>query len=164
MPVSPEYLFSYLDRLGIAHSTVEHPPMFTVHDGKAWLDKIPGAHCKNLFLKDKNDKIWLAVMPAAKRADIGKLQKRIGSARLSFGKPELLREVLGIAPGSVTPFALLNDTDRRVAVILDSDMVNNETVNYHPLRNNASTTLKMVDFLKFIRALNYEPFIVDCGA
>ena len=156
-------LFALFDRLGITHSTVEHPPLFTVEDGRDWHDKIPGLDCKNLFLKDKKDKIWLVVLPGAKRADTGALEKRIGSARLSFGKPELLLDVLGLTPGSVTPFGLINDRQRRVSVILDGDMMKSEWVNFHPLRNTASTTLRSADLLKFINALGYNPAIVDCG-
>lgn len=164
MPITEIELFAFLDQLGIAHSTVEHPPIFTAEEGFAWDDKIPGLGCKNLFLKDKRDKIWLAVMPANKRADINSLEKRIGSARLSFGKPELLMEVLGITPGSVTPFALMNDTERRVTVVLDEDMMASQEVNYHPLRNTASTTLKTTDLLLFINKLGYEPRIANCGS
>src|SRR5271156_2051816 len=101
MSTTPERLFAFFDELGIAHSTLEHPPFFTVEEGRAWHDKIPGLHCKNLFLKDKKHKIWLIVMPGDKRADINCLEKRIHAARLSFGKPELLQEVLGLTPGSV---------------------------------------------------------------
>ena len=116
MPATPEELFAFLDRLEIVHSTITHPPLFTVEDGRAWHDKIPGLHCKNLFLKDKRDKIWLALMPGDKRADLNRLEKRIKAARLSFGKPDLLLDVLGLTPGSVTPFGLLNDAARRVTV------------------------------------------------
>jgi Ala-tRNA(Pro) deacylase len=163
MPTTPAQLFAFLDSLSIAHSTVEHPPMFTVDDGEGWWDKIPGLHCKNLFLKDKKDKIWLVVMPGHVRADIKRITKSIGAANPSFGKPELLLEVLGVTPGSVTPFGLINDTQKRVTVVLDRGMMDNESVNYHPLRNTASTTIKTPDLLKFLRALDYEPIIVDCG-
>src|ERR1700722_358631 len=99
MPSStPQQLFAFFDQLGIEHSTIEHPPIFTVEDGRAWHDKIPGRHGKNLFLKDKKGKIWLVVMPADKRADLARLEKTIDAARLSFGKPELLLEVLGLTP------------------------------------------------------------------
>jgi Ala-tRNA(Pro) deacylase len=164
MAASPEQLFAFLDKLGIAHSTVEHKPLFTVEDGRDVWDKLPGLHCKNLFIKDKKDKIWLVVMPGEKRADLNKLEKRLGAPRFSFGKPELLREVLGLAPGSVTPFAVLNDEGKRVTVVLDSDMMQSEKLNFHPLHNAASTTIKSADLLAFMRALGYEPIIADCGA
>jgi Ala-tRNA(Pro) deacylase len=161
---TPLDLFAFLDRLGIEHTTMTHPPIFTVEEGRAWHDKIPGLHCKNLFLKDKRDKIWLAVMPGDKRADLNRLEKRAHAARLSFGKPDLLMEVLGLTPGSVTPFGLLNDHEHRVTVVVDEDLPKSESVNVHPLHNAASTTLRSMDLLKFIRALGYEPLILNCGA
>src|SRR5580704_4723308 len=123
MPATPAQLFALFEELGIAHSTIEHPPIFTVEEGRAWHDKIPGLHGKNLFLKDKKDKLWLVVMPADKRADLNRLEKRVHAARLSFGKPDLLLEVLGLTPGSVTPFGLINDQQRRVSVIIDEDLL-----------------------------------------
>jgi Ala-tRNA(Pro) deacylase len=163
MSATPEELFAFLDTLGIEHSTMMHPPIFTVGEGREWHDKIPGLHCKNLFLKDKKGKIWLAVMPGEKRADLNRLEKRVRSARLSFGKPELLLEVLGLTPGSVTPFGLINDKARRVTVIVDQDLPKAEWVNFHPLHNAASTTLRSADLSRFMRALGYDPVIVDCG-
>ena len=158
-----EDLFAALDALGIAHETVSHPPMFTVEDGLHLRDMIPGLDCKNLFLKDKKGKLWLIVLPADKRAQLSQLEKAIGSARLSFGNPDLLMEVLGVPAGSVTPFALMNDTSRRLTVVLDKDMMAQEKVNVHPLRNDASTCLKSADLLKFIKSLGYSPLIADCG-
>lgn len=163
MPATQADLFAFFDKLGIIHNTVEHPPLFTVEEGRNWRDKIPGLHCKNLFMKDKKDKLWLIVMPGDKRAHIAGLGRAIGSARLSFGKPDLLLETLGITPGSVTPFALMNDTQRRVTVVLDNDMMAAPLVNFHPLRNDASTTLSSSDLLRFIKALSYDPLIVNCG-
>jgi len=161
---TPERLFAFLDELGIAHGTVDHPPLFTVEEGRAFWHKIPGLHCKNLFLKDKKDKIWLVLMPGDKRADINRLEKQIGSARLSFGKPELLMEVMGLTPGSVTPFGLLNDTQKRITVVLDGALVRSESVNFHPLHNAASTTIRTEDLVKFIKTLGYEPLIVEDDA
>ena len=163
MPTTPSQLFAFFDHLGIAHSTIEHEPLFTVEQGKDIWDKIPGQHCKNLFIKDKKDKIWLFCMPGDKRADIKALEKRLGAPRFSFGKPELLLEVLGLTPGSVTPFALMNDTARRVTVVLDEEMMRNEQVNFHPLHNAASTTIRSEDLLKFVKALGYQPVVVYCG-
>jgi Ala-tRNA(Pro) deacylase len=161
---TPEQLFAFLDQLGIEHQTLEHPPLFTVEQGRDFWHKLPGLHCKNLFIKDKKDKIWLVVMPGDKRADLNRLEKRLGAARFSFGKPELLLDVLGLTPGSVTPFALMNDTQKRVTVVLDFEMMKSEKVNFHPLHNAASTTIKTADLLKFTKALGYEPVISDCGS
>ena len=163
MAAAPEDLFAYLDRLGIEHTTMTHPPIFTVEEGRAWHDTIPGLHCKNLFLKDRRDKIWLAVMPGEKRADLNRLEKRVHAARLSFGKPDLLLEVLGLTPGSVTPFGLINDRARLVTVVVDEDVLKSEWVNFHPLHNAASTTLRSADLVRFMRALGYDPVFADCG-
>lgn len=163
MPATPLQLFSLFDQLGIQHSTIDHPPMFTVEDGRDWHDKIPGLHCKNLFIKDKKGGIWLVVMPGDKRADLNRLEKQLGAPRFSFGKPDLLLEILGVTPGSVTPYALINDKDKRVTVVLDDEMLRSNTVNFHPLHNAASTTMTSVDLVKFIEHLGYKPIIKDCG-
>ena len=164
MPATSADLFTMLDRLGIEHSTVEHPPFFTVADGRSWHHRIPGLHGKNLFLKDRKGGIWLVVMPADKRADLGMLEQVLDAPRFSFGRPDLLEEVLALTPGSVTPFGLMNDLHRRVTVILDHEILDSEWVNFHPLHNAASTTLRSSDLLRFIRALGYEPQIVRLPA
>jgi len=163
MTATQEELFAFLDKLGIAHQTVSHPPIFTAEQGKDFEARIPGMACKNLFLKDKKGILWLIVLPVAKRAQLALIERVIGSARLSFAKPDLLLEVLGITPGSVTPFALMNDKTHRVTVVLDADMMKAEKINVHPLRNDASTALHADDLLKFINALGYSPRIVNCG-
>lgn len=160
VPATPEDLFAFLDSLGIAHSTVTHPPFFTVEEGRPWHDKIPGLHCKNLFIKDKKGGVWHVVLPADKRADLSALEKLLGAPRFSFAKPEVLMEVLQLAPGSVTPFGLINDTARRVTVVLDQDMLASEKVNFHPLHNGASTTVCADDLVTFVRALGYEPILI----
>ena len=160
MAATPDELFALFDRLGIKHSTIEHPPFFTVEEGRRWHDKIPGRHCKNLFIKDRKGGIWLVVMPGDKRADLARLEKALGAPRFSFARPDVLQEVLALTPGSVTPFGLINDTQRRVTVILDEEMLDSEWVNFHPLSNAASTTLRSTDLLRFVRALGYEPVVV----
>jgi Ala-tRNA(Pro) deacylase len=160
VPATPDELFAQLDQLDIEHSTVEHPPFFTVEEGRPWHDKIPGVHCKNLFIKDRKGGIWLVVMPADKRADLALLEKILGAPRFSFARAELLQEVLELTPGSVTPFGLINDRQRRVSVVLDEEMLDAEWVNVHPLHNAASTTLRAADLLRFVRALGYDPIIV----
>jgi Ala-tRNA(Pro) deacylase len=163
MPATPETLFAYLDQLGVAHATVEHPPFHTVDEGRAWHRLIPGLHCKNLFLKARDGSLFLVLMPGDKRARLNLVEKRLGRGRLSFGKPELLMDALGLAPGSVTPFGLLNDSPRRVSVVVDADLASADSVNFHPLHNAASTTLATSDLLRFVRSLGYDPLIIDCG-
>lgn len=160
MALSPDDLLARLDTLGIAHTTHRHPAVFTVEEARAHCGHLPGCHCKNLFLKDKKGELWLVVARDDAAIDMKTLDRRIGSARLSFGKPDLLGEVLGVVPGAVTPFALANDTDGRVHVVLDAAMMRAELVNYHPLTNEATTALSPADLLVFIRATGHEPAIL----
>lgn len=160
MAATPDDLFAFFDKLGIEHSTVEHPPFFTVDEGRPWHDKIPGLHCKNLFIKDRKGGIWLVVLPADKRADLARLEKLLSAPRFSFARPEILQELMELTPGSVTPFGLINDTQRRITVVLDEEMLDSERVNFHPLHNAASTTLKSADLVRFVRALGYQPTIL----
>jgi Ala-tRNA(Pro) deacylase len=158
-------LAEYLDKLGIAVTTVEHPPVFTVEEAQALRGEIAGAHSKNLFLKDKKDALFLVVAREEAEIDLKHLHGRIGaSGRLSFGRPELLMATLGVPPGSVTPFGLINDRPPRVRVILDACLVSNETVNFHPLVNTATTTLASRDLMTFIRATGHAPEILDFAA
>ena len=160
MPATPEDLFALFDRLGLAVTTHHHEAAFTVEQGNAVWGDIPGVHCKNLFLKDAKAKLWLVVAPADRRIDLKALPARIGAARLSFGSADLLREVLGIEPGSVTPFALINDTARRVSVVLDAWMMEQPLLNYHPLRNTMTTTIRADDFRTFLNATGHRPEVV----
>ncbi|MDY0241918.1 MAG: prolyl-tRNA synthetase associated domain-containing protein [Rhodospirillaceae bacterium] len=163
-PASPEDLLAFLDSLGIAYRTTRHEAAFTVEQGnKVWGD-IPGLHCKNLFLKDAKGALWLVVTGAETRVDLKHLPQRIGSARLSFGSAELLFDVLGITPGSVTPFALINDKAHRVTPVLDSGMMEQPLLNYHPLVNTATTTLSNGDFRRFVTACGHRPIVVPVGA
>lgn len=163
MPATREQLFDYLSSLGIAHQTVAHPAVFTVAESDAIHkhDLLPGGHTKNLFLKDKKGRVFLVVALNNADIDLKQLHKLIGgSGRLSFGKPELLFELLGVQPGSVTPLALINDTQQRVTVILDEAMMTHDKLNYHPLENTATTNIGREDFLHFIRSCGHEPQIV----
>jgi Ala-tRNA(Pro) deacylase len=160
MPASRDQLFAFFDELQISTTTIDHPPVFTVDEAKLVHDQIAGGHCKNLFCKDEKGALWLIVALEDSRIDLKKAPDRIGSRRLSFGKPELLMEILGVTPGSVTPFALINDTEKRLNVILDAAMMRHDVLNYHPLQNDATTSIANADLLKFIRATGHEPKIV----
>ena len=161
MPASRETLFERLQSLDIDTSTVDHPPLFTVEESQALRGEIPGAHTKNLFLKDKKGRLWLVVTLEQAAIDLKTLHKRIESGRLSFGKPDLLMETLGIPPGSVTPFALINDIECRVQVVLDAAMMECDPLNFHPLENTATTTIRAGDLERFIRACGHEPRTLD---
>ena len=160
MPATPDDLFARLKSLGIETKTREHAPVYTVEEAQALRGEIPGGHCKNLFLRDDKGNIWLIVCLEEAQVDLKAAPAKIGSRRLSFGKAELLKEVLGVELGSVTPFGLINDTTNRVNVVLDAAMMAHELVNYHPLVNTATTTIRSADLVTFIKSCGHEPKIV----
>ena len=160
MPASRTELFALLDRLGIKTRTFDHEPVFTVEQAKKVHEDVPGGHCKNLFCKDEKDVLWLIVALEDAAIDLKAAPAKIGSRRLSFGKPELLMEVLGIEPGSVTPFSLINDKTNRVNVVLDEAMMKLDQLNFHPLKNDATTSITASDLLTFISACGHSPRIV----
>jgi Ala-tRNA(Pro) deacylase len=160
MPATRADLFTMLDELGIKTATTEHPPLFTVGESQALRGEIAGGHTKNLFLKDKKDQVFLVVAEEDAPIDMKGLHKRIGSARLSFGKPELLAELLGVVPGSVTPFGVINDTEKRVTVIVDRVLLRHEELNFHPLENVATTTIGRDDFVAFLRHAGHPPKVL----
>lgn len=149
-----------LAALGIETTTVDHPPMFTVEDSQALRGELPGAHSKNLFLKCKKGQLWLVVAQEDADINLKRLHGKIGSGRLSFGRAELLEEALGVKPGSVTPFALINDSNQSVRVVLDEILMQNEILNFHPLENTATTTISSHDLLAFIRDCGHEPAVL----
>ncbi len=163
MPLTRAELMARFDDLGIASRTKDHPPIMTVAEGHDFWHDMPGVHAKNLFLKDAKDRLWLVTVPADRAIDLKTLPEKIGSKRLSFGKAELLMEVLGIAPGSVTPVSVVNDTEGRVTLVLDAWMMTQDIVNVHPLTNDATTALSPADLLRFVRATGHEPVIVELG-
>jgi Ala-tRNA(Pro) deacylase len=160
MPASREDLFALFEKLGIKTTTHHHAPVFTVEEAHKVHGDMAGGHCKNLFCKDEKGVLWLIVALEDARINLKTAPDKIGSRRLSFGKPELLMEVLGVEPGSVTPFGLINDTTARVNVILDEAMMKHDILNYHPLRNDATTSISNADLLKFIRGTGHEPRVV----
>ena len=154
---SPEELFQRLDELGIAHKTTHHEAFFAVGRSQAIRGKIPGAHNKNLFLRDKKKQNWLGCTLEDKYIDLISLAGLIGSARLSFGSAIVLEETLGVKPGSVTAFALINDPECRVTVVLDKVMLAHKQVNFHPLDNTMTTTISSRDLLRFVAACGHAP-------
>ncbi len=168
-PAARADLFALLDRLGIAHSTLDHRPVFTVEEGADIKSGLPGGHSKNLFLKEKTGKDGAAALflvSALDRTEIrlNQLHKIIGCRRLSFGPAELMRAVLGVEPGSVTPFALMNDAAGQLCFVLDAALLAHNPVNFHPLKNDATTAVAPDDLLRFARATGHEPLIVDFTA
>ena len=159
-PKTPDDLFAALDELGIKHSTIKHPPLFTVDQARELRGQIAGGHTKNLFLRDKKGALFLVVALEDAVIDLKGLHRLLGaSGRFSFGSADLLREVWGVAPGSVTPFGAINDTDGRVTVVLDAAMMEHATLNYHPLVNTMTTALHRDDLVRFLDWTGHPPRI-----
>lgn len=158
MPASREELMNFFDSLGIKVSTIDHEPVFTVAESSALHDQIPGGHTKNLFLKDKKGRLFLVVALHDATIDLKKIHQLIGAqGRVSFGSADLLMEVLGVTPGSVTPFTLINDREaHRVTPIFDAAMMSHDILNFHPLLNNASTAISCDDLLAFAKACGHD--------
>jgi Ala-tRNA(Pro) deacylase len=155
---TPDQLFAFLDTLGVAHRTVTHPPVFTVEQARALRGQLPGGHTKNLFLRDKKHALYLVVACEDALIDLKGLHRLLGaSGRFSLGSADLMREVLGVEPGSVTPFAAINDTKGSITVVLDAEMMEHETLNYHPLTNTMTTAISRDDLVKFLAATGHEP-------
>jgi Ala-tRNA(Pro) deacylase len=159
MPASPDDLFAFLDRLAIPHPTVSHAPLFTVEQSLGVEDRAPGGHSKNLFLKDNRGTLYLIVLLEDARVNLKAVPGIIGCGRLSFGSADLLREALGVEPGSVTPFSLINDRDRRVTPVFDAAMMARPLLNFHPLVNTMTTSIARDDLLKFTAATGHTPLI-----
>ncbi len=159
-PATRDILLQRLKALGISAKTIDHPPLFTVEESRALRGEIPGAHTKNLFLKCKKDTFWLIVALEEAIIDLKRIHSILGSGRLSFGRPEMLLETLGVPPGSVTPFSLINDTQGRVTVVLDETMMRHDVLNFHPLDNTATTTISREDLLTFIGDCGHNPMIL----
>ncbi|MBY0420810.1 MAG: prolyl-tRNA synthetase associated domain-containing protein [Parvularculaceae bacterium] len=166
MPASRADLFALLDRLGVESRTVDHPAVFTVAEGRDLKLSLSGGHSKNLFLKDKADRLFLVSALAETEVDLVALGKRLGSkGRLSFGRPELMTATLGVTPGAVTPFALINEGARGLArFVLDAHILARDPMWFHPLENTASTAVSPAGFLRFLAAVGVEPLVLDCAA
>jgi Ala-tRNA(Pro) deacylase len=165
MPATPNDLFVILDKLDIATETRTHAPMFTVEESRALRGNMPGLHSKNLFLKDKKGALFLVVAHESTRIDLKRIHETMNaSGRVSFGSADLLHDVLGVEPGSVTPFAVLNDTAGKVSVVLDINLLMGPALNFHPLINTMTTSLEAEDLLRFLRATGHPPRILELPA
>jgi Ala-tRNA(Pro) deacylase len=161
-PATPDDLFARLTALGIAFATVRHHPVFTVQEARAVHGTIPGGRSKNLFVRDKKGTMWLLSAPADQPVDLKRLAERLGArGRLSFGSDERLMKYLGVIPGAVSPFAVINDTQRLVRVVLDRRLLETEPVNFHPLNNAMTTSISAVDVRRFLEAEGHEALVMD---
>ncbi len=158
---TPQTLLQLLAPLGIETRTVDHAPVHTVDDAKALRDGMPGGHSKNLFLKDKKGRMFLVSADEDRQIDLKALALVLGSKSLSFASAGRLMTHLGVEPGSVTPFAVINDADHLVTIALDRALLGHDLVNFHPLVNTATTALEPPDLLRFLHASGHPPLILD---
>lgn len=163
-PTTRRQLFAHFDQLGLVHHTREHLPVYTVEQGADIKAAMPGGHTKNLFLKDKSGALFLVCALGSTVVGLNQLHKTLGCARLSFGSGELMQDVLGVTPGSVTVFALINDGARRINLVLDDALLAYETVNFHPLANDATTAMSTADLLTFVKDWGGTVFGCDFSA
>ncbi len=163
MPATEQELLNKLEELAIETTLYRHPPLFTVEDSQNFRGEIPGGHCKSLFLKDKKHNYLLAVLSEDRRVDLKAMYKSdlIPAGRLSFASAERMINILGIEPGSVTPFSLINVKIDNLAVLLDKRMLENDYLNYHPLHNEATLTIHRDDLIKYIEHFGFSPIIID---
>lgn len=163
MSASEQDLFDCFKILGIETTTFRHPPLHSVEESRHLRGEIPGGHCKSLFLKDKKGQYLLVVLLEDRRLDMTGLFRSgaLPIKRLSFASAEAMADMLGVTPGSVTPFCLLNRPVGKLLVVLDKQMMNCDLLNYHPLHNTATTTIKAVDLMKFITYFGFDPFVLD---
>ncbi len=164
LPTSPEALMEKLTGLGIAYELHRHQPVFTVEEAKALEQDIPGVHIKNLFLRDKKENMCMVVVPHDFALDLKALAPAIGLDRISFGSPERLFQYLGVRPGSVNPFAAMNDTTNAVSVVLHAEVASASVVSAHPMLNSMSLALSGPDIVRFLDSVGHPPKILDLGA
>lgn len=162
-PATEADLFAHFDANGIAHATTRHPAVFTVAESADVKAIMPGGHTKNLFLKDKKGALFLLCAIAETKIDLNAVSKLIGAGRFSFGSGELLQEKLGVPPGSVTLFALINDPDQEVKLLLDDALYAQDPVNFHPLKNDATTAISPDGMARFVASLGRTPLRIAFG-
>lgn len=161
MPTTPDELLARLDDLRITYRLYHHPAVFTVAESLGMERDMPGVHCRNLFLRDKKKAMFLISAANETKIDLKKLENLIASDRLSFGSPDRLWENLGVRAGSVCPYAITNDKEGLVSLILDAYMMQGEVVNFHPLINTMTIAVTPDDLVRFIRTTGHEPQIMD---
>jgi Ala-tRNA(Pro) deacylase len=159
--VTSDELLARLAGLGIAARTVEHPPVFTVEEARRHRGDLPGTHTKSLFLRDKKGAMWLVVCLEDRAVDLKALAGRLGAKHLSFGSPDRLMRHLGVIPGAVSPFAVVNDAERVVKVVLDREVLARDPVNLHPLDNAKTTAIGAAELLRFLEAVGHGPEVMD---
>ncbi len=162
--MTSDELLAHLESLGIAARTVSHPPLYTVEDSKRLRGELPGGHVKNLFLRDKRGRHWLLTTLEDSRVDLKDMARRLEAGKFSFANHDALADLLGIAPGAVSPLAAINDTAQQVTIVLDEALLAHDPLNVHPLRNDRTTALAAADLLRFLSACDHAPMIMPFSA
>jgi len=158
-------LFQRLEALNIPFENHTHPPVFTVEEAQKLRGQLPGGHIKNLFLRDKKRRLFLVTVPEERTVDLKALRRRVGaSGTFSFANAEMLMQALGVAPGAVTPFGVINDREGLVTMILDKALMAQNPVNAHPLRNDMTTAIAPDGLIRFLEAENHPPVLLDFEA
>lgn len=163
-PATAAKLLARLEEMGIRATTADHPPVFTVEEAKALRGELEGAHSKNLFVRDKKGVMWLVVALEDSRIDLKELAGKLGLKRLSFGSADRLMKFLGVIPGAVTPFGVINDHGGLVSVALDRGLQKHDVWNFHPLDNAKTTTIRAEDLVRFLEAVDHPPTWVDMSS
>lgn len=161
VPATPKELLEKLENLGIDFALHHHRAVFSVGEADDVDAAIPGAHTRNLFVRDKKENMFLITLLAHTKIDLVRLAFLLGAGRLSFGSPDRLMKYLGVTPGSVTPFSVMNDHDKKVTLILDAEMMREKIVNYHPLINTMTIGLTPGALLNFLETTGHKPQIID---
>lgn len=166
LPTSPDQLLARLAELGISVVTKDHAPVFTVEESQFLRGELPGGHIKNLFLRNRKEDMWLVTVEESRRVDLKALGEKLtgetgGAAKLSFGSADRLMTYLGVVPGAVTPFAVINDKGKKVKMVLDKHLLDCNPVNAHPLVNFKTTAIAPQDLLKFLEAEGHKPQLLD---
>ncbi|MGE0280126.1 MAG: prolyl-tRNA synthetase associated domain-containing protein [Rhizobiaceae bacterium] len=165
MPMTSDELLDFLASNGIEAKTVTHPPLATVAESQMLRGQIAGGHTKNLFLKDKKSRYFLITVEEEAVVDLKTIHQIIGaSGRVSFGSADAMMDMLGVSPGAVTLFGVINDRDHQVTVIVDSALMEETTINAHPLVNTATTSIARADLLRFFTLSGHEPVVLKVSA
>ena len=160
MMTAADDLLAELARLGIAHETLRHPAVYTVEESLRVVGELPGGHIKNLFLRDKPGRMWILVMPAERTIELKQLAALLGTSRLSFASAARMARPLGVGAGAVTPFAVINDHEQAVTVVIDEELLSRDRVNLHPLENTATTGIAPAALIRFLEAVGHPPLLL----
>ena len=164
-PTSPDELLTIFKQLGIDHTTVGHPPMFTVAQSKKFRITSPGgSYTKNLFLRNKKGLMWLITCSEDRRLDLPSLAAHLQAGRLSFGSAERLMEYLGVTPGAVSPLALINDSIGSVSFVIGEELLRQPMIHLHSLINTQTTRIAIRDLLRFVRHTGHPPLCLRLDA